>query len=324
MPGLLLAGCVLLAGVLGLAAWPWLQQQVGDPAFQEYIESRRPFQARQIETLAELPPELRESSGLAISRSQAGVLWSHNDSGNAPLLYALDISGRLLASFQVEGISARDWEDVAAGPCPRDAGATAGPAPPCLYIADTGDNDRVRDDVEIGVLPEPRVGGNVSSPTVVTARPVRLRYPTEREDTEALAVLPEGDVVLVTKGRTGTIGFFTLPAAQVAQVLGSGERLTLVPAGDAGVVPDARISKLVTGAALSPDARTVAIRTYNEIFFYAIARTPELRLENLNRPCSLGDLEPQGEGIDYVDAETLLLTSERSRGRAGTISRIRC
>jgi hypothetical protein len=44
----------------------------------------------------------------------------------------------------------------------------------------------------------------------------------------------------------------------------------------------------------------------------------------MGRPCFLGEAEPQGEAIDYLDAETLILTSERSRGRPGVIHRLRC
>ena len=66
---------------------------------------------RILEQVGVVPDELRESSGLAISRTQPGVLWSHNDSGDGPNLYALDISGKLLGVFRVNGAMARDWED---------------------------------------------------------------------------------------------------------------------------------------------------------------------------------------------------------------------
>ena len=41
---------------------------------------------RVLEEVGAVPDELRESSGLAISRTQPGVLWSHNDSGDSPSL----------------------------------------------------------------------------------------------------------------------------------------------------------------------------------------------------------------------------------------------
>jgi hypothetical protein len=71
---------------------------------------------------------------------------------------------------------------------------------------------------------------------------------------------------------------------------------------------------------------TLAVRTYNEVFFFRAEPDGQKgrRWRDLGRPCSLGDAEPQGEAIDYVDKDTLLLTSERSRGRPGQIHRLQC
>ena len=40
-------------------------------------------------------PEIPETSGLAVSRRNPGLLWSHNDSGSAAVLFALDTAGTL-------------------------------------------------------------------------------------------------------------------------------------------------------------------------------------------------------------------------------------
>jgi hypothetical protein len=71
---------------------------------------------------------------------------------------------------------------------------------------------------------------------------------------------------------------------------------------------------------------TLALRTYNEVFFLGAVQAGQQGSgwRDLGRRCSLGDAEPQGEAIAYLDEETLLLTSERSRGRPGTIHRLRC
>ena len=76
---------------------------------------------------------------------------------------------------------------------------------------------------------------------------------------------------------------------------------------------------------MSPDGKTLAVRTYYEVYFFELVSSGgEIHWRELRRPCSLGDAEPQGEAIDYLDANTLLLTSERSRGRPGTIHRLQC
>ncbi len=315
---------VVLVSV-GLLAWHWLDDSALERALAADLKAGRSSAARVLEEVGEVPDQLRESSGLAISRTQPGVLWSHNDSGDGPNLYAIDMSGKLLAVFRVTGATARDWEDIALGPCPADV---ATPSPPaqssCLFISDTGDNDQVRPDVAIYIVPEPRVADVATSPTV-PARTLRFRYPSGPTDAEALAVRPNGDLTIVSKGRSGTIDFYSIPAATVTKAIASGEIVTVTFAGNTGIRPDMRTGRLATSAAVSPDGMALAVRTYYEVYFFKlVTRRGQTRWEDGSAPCALGDAEPQGEGIDYLDAKTLLLTSERSRGRPGSIHRLQC
>jgi hypothetical protein len=308
-----------------LLSWWWLEHRLSQRALAAHFESIQEYAARVLETIAVLPDELRESSGLAISRTQPGVLWSHNDSGDGPNLYALDMSGRVLARIRVSGAMARDWEDIATGPCPAAVAPAQPEQPPgCLYVADTGDNDQVRGEVTIYIVVEPRVNGPAAESTVA-ARSFNYRYPDRPNDAEAVAVLPNGDITIVSKGRRGSIDFYAIPAVAAAQALVSGDTVTARFNGNTGIPPDLRTGRLVTAAALSPDGMTLAVRTYYEVYFFGlISDGGESRWRNLRRPCSLGDAEPQGEAIDYLDANTLLLTSERSRGLPGTIHRLQC
>src|SRR5689334_12926657 len=63
--------------------------------------------------LADVP----EASGLTISRRHDGLLWTHNDSGNEPVLFAIDTSGRARGRVRVSA-RLRDWEDISAAPAP--------------------------------------------------------------------------------------------------------------------------------------------------------------------------------------------------------------
>jgi hypothetical protein len=320
----IVVACIVIVGSLGVLSWQRVGVWWSQRALAAHFESRKPYAARVLEEVGVLPDELRESSGLAISRTQPGILWSHNDSGDDPNLYAVDMSGKLLAQFRVANALARDWEDISAGPCPAEM-AKAAQKNECLYIADTGDNDQVRPEVTVYIVVEPRVNGAGAQSPPVPARSVRYRYPDKPTDAEALAVLPSGDITMVSKGRHGTIDFFNFPAATVAKAIASGETITAQYAGNTGIQPESKTGQLVTAAAISPDGMTLALRTYYEVYFYGLVRDGgQVRWRDLQRPCSLGDAEPQGEAIDYLDANTLLLTSERSRGRPGTIHRLQC
>ncbi len=317
---------VVVVGILALITWAWIHTERSQRTFDSYMESGKPYAARVIDELAVLPDELRESSGLAVSRTQPGVLWSHNDSGDDPNIYAIDQSGRLLAIVPVANATARDWEDIAAGPCPASLLATTSrPGSNCLYLADIGDNDQVLEELTVYVVVEPALPVTGAKVLPVPAQLFRFRYPDEPHDSEALAVSPNGDVTIVTKGRRGAAEFFGMSGDDVARALTSHEVLTAEDLGNTGIQPDAAISRLVTSAAVSPDGTTLAVRTYNEVFFYRAVKGEEgIRWQDLRHRCFLGDLEPQGEAIAYLDDKTLLLTSERSRGRPGTIHRLQC
>jgi hypothetical protein len=311
-----------LVAVVGVLAWPLASRQLPSRSREAYFKERSSYAPRSIEATAALPRELRESSGIAISRTQPGVVWSHNDSGDGPMLYALDLKGKLLATVALADVIALDWEDMATGPCPGSNGAGR----PCLYVADTGNNDRSRDVVTVHVVVEPTVeGADPTRPLVTKPQSFRFRYPNAPEDAEAIAVLPNGDVTIVTKGRTAIIGFFGMSAADVARAVLSGDVLTAEYEGDTGIVPDQQLGRWVTSTAISPDGKTLAVKTYSEIYFYTPETGPRgRRWRDLATPCFLGDTEPQGEAIDFLDDKTLLLTSETAQGRQGMMHRVQC
>lgn len=76
-------------------------------------------------------PVNREASGLAASRRAEDLLWTHNDSGGEPVLFALGTDGRLRGKVQIEGVKNVDWEDI-------DAAVVDGRA--VLVVGDIGDN----------------------------------------------------------------------------------------------------------------------------------------------------------------------------------------
>jgi hypothetical protein len=258
-------------------------------------------------------PRLLESSGVAVSRAQRGVIWTHNDSGDGPFIYATDTAGADRGALRVTGAAALDWEDMALGPCPGGPGE-------CLYLADTGDNYEQRPWVTVYAIPEPGVPGGpadtgrASAPAAV----LHLTYPGGPADVEAVYVGRDTAVYLVTKGRTDGVRLHRVRReAWNAGGVARAELVQRLP-----ITPDGRAGRQVTGAALSPDGTRVVVRTYAELYLFGVA--PDGRLQPNPAVCWLGRLESQGEAVDFLDAATLVLTTEAGRGVTGLIHLVRC
>lgn len=260
-------------------------------------------------TLGQLGTVLTESSGVAVSRAYPDVVWSHND-GAEGRLYALHTDGTLVASFDVGG-GVEDWEDIDLGACPAD-----GPSErDCLYVGDTGDNAANRDGYAVDIVPEPDPSADASA---VPLRRVRFVYPDGPADTEGLAVTPGGEALMVTKGSDGTARLYRLsmaPDSTPAAAEGEVRAAVLV-----GALPlDVTASRdRITAAAVSPDGTLLAVRNHHAVYLFPLDRP-------LGAPvlCEIGAWQPQGEGMDFLADDMLILTSEQEGGRS-PIVRLRC
>jgi hypothetical protein len=259
-------------------------------------------------------PRIIESSGVAVSRAHPGILWTHNDSGDGPYVYATDLHGSDRGVMRVSGARAVDWEDIALGPCPLTPGD-------CLYIGDTGDNLERRASVRLYVVPEPEppVAPADSQRVTSAARRLSLSYPDGPHDVEALFVSPRDTAVyLVSKGWGGRIRLYRVPRTAWA-----GTRpVTAQLVQTLPIVPDRATGRLVTGAGVRADGGLVAIRTYTEIYFFTPSRSGQLALSGPT--CSVAGAERLGEAVDFWNDTTLVLTSEADPLGPGTIHTARC
>ena len=313
---------ILAAGAVAAAAWGWhsISEARVERAFERRLQEGKATRAASATFTGNIPRQLRESSGVAVSREHAGVLWSHNDSGNDPILYAIDIQGRLLTSFEVENASLRDWEDVSLGPCPTPLSVQRD----CLYLGDIGDNQRRRSSYTIHITPEPDpfLADSTRVGSMAEVRSVDFVYPDEPHDAEAMAVASDGDVTIVTKGRNGSVQMFVLTHDVVARAIETRRQVIIESAGSLPIEPAFPLGRVVTGAAYSPSGGTLAVRTYTEIYLFT--KHSDGSLTPPDAACFLGFIEPGGEAVDFLDEETMVLTSEWAGGQEGTIYRVRC
>ena len=244
--------------------------------------------------LGRLDPAVDESSGLAASRRNPGLLWTHNDSGAEPVVYCADRQARSCGTWRVMAAAARDWEDMAAGPGPR-AGQSY------LYLGDIGDNNRTLTQVVVYRVPEPAApaASGAGRGATEAAERIPLRYADGPHDAEALLVHPtSGDIYVVTKE--------PLTAGVYKAVGGVLERIASLSVG-IGVV---------TGGDISPDGRRLALCTYASGFELELPAESAADFDAIWRqPLRPVELPPrtQGEAVAYrLDGKALLTTSERS------------
>jgi hypothetical protein len=210
-----------------------------------------------------------ELSGLVLSHSHAGVLWTHNDSGDRPRLLAISSRGRLLGELELAGAQSVDWEDIAA-------------ADGDLYVGDIGDNLAQRETIDVYRVSERSLSGTAPADRLT------LRYPDGAHDAEALLIDPSsGAVVIVTKSLGGRALVYAAERPSVGAV--TTMRLTArVPLGNA---------LQVTAGDVSRDERTVVLRTYDRLFVWSRRRGASVARTLRRRACTArADLLAEGQG----------------------------
>lgn len=251
-------------------------------------------------------PALTETSGLAASRRNPGVLWAVTD-GGSPTLSALDEQGRALARFRIAGARPLDVEDLAVGPGTR-------PGTTDVLVADIGGNTG-RNQLKVYRLPEPAVDVSAVAPpgtdpptATVDAERIDVAYPEgAATDAESFAVDPRtGDWFVITKQFDGDSRVDRLAAADTTP----GTVHTLERVGTLGLplLPD----PLATAADISPDGSLVAVRTYRKLYLYPRAEGATVADALGGERCAYdGADEPQGESLAFSsDGRALFSTSE--------------
>lgn len=233
---------------------------------------------------------LSECSGMIASRHNAEVLWVHNDSGDAPRLFALDTQGRLLGIYNLTGASHIDYEDIGIGPGPITNLSY-------LYVADIGDNNQNRSNIRVYQIPEPAVyARQYTNPPTVGVKGVRgitLNYPDNPHNAEALFIDPlNGDLFIVTKETTTSHVFTTSQAA-----LNSGTNVILTFVRDLAFdIPSA--------ADISPRGNEIIIRQENFARLWTRSNGQSISNALATTPASIPVIgtptEPNGEAVTFA------------------------
>jgi hypothetical protein len=146
---------------------------------------------KQIQKGELVDPSMVEASGLAVSRSNDGLLWAHNDSGDKPRLFLISESGELKLTVTLKGAKNVDWEDITSF---QKDGKNY------ICVGDIGDNRAIRKELTLYMFEEPIWNGQSQTLEVDQFESMSFTYAEGARDAETLMVDPNNqDIVILSK-----------------------------------------------------------------------------------------------------------------------------
>lgn len=240
--------------------------------------------------------KLKETSGIAASRLNEGLLWLHNDSGNKPEIYLVNEKLEIQLTCKLPKVKNRDWEDIAVGPG-RDSSKSY------IYIGDIGDNIGRYEYKYIYRFEEPHLSqaGQTISISNYDRITVRLE---EQKDVETLMVHPiTNDIYLVSK-REDPVSLYKVPFPYADGDTISVEPILTIP------------KTYIVGGDISSDGTEILLKNIDNVFYWKIEKgiLPEVALKQAPEILAY-EKEPQGEAIAFsTNRGGYYTVSEKVRG----------
>ncbi|NQX76896.1 hypothetical protein [Gilvibacter sp.] len=247
----------------------------------------------QLQGLTPLSNEVSESSGLAYDGK---LLWTHNDSGNRDVLYAIDLeNGEVIKKVFPPDTYNEDWEDLAIG----DKGM--------VFISDTGNNDFSRKSLTIyGVLPDADDTQTVLTTTIEFPKNYTTKKGKIKYDVEAL-IYRDGSFYLFTK----TFRNKFKDQTAVFEVLAQNGTQT---ARFCGTIPLCGKEKncKITAAAFHKESGQLALLSHKNLWLIPDFDPNALDAITLERYEFEDD--SQKEGLCFKNSQEVFISEERNKG----------
>lgn len=255
---------------------------------------------------SELPDEVKETSGLFFHN---GRLWTHNDSGGKPILYAIDTTAfEIVQRITLANAKNKDWEDVCTD------GTT-------VFVGDFGNNKGTRKKLRIytfplSVIPE-EGDAAIQVDTIVFRFGDQTNFEKRKKehDFDCEAMFATDDYLyLFSKGwETGTTRMYRLPKTPGTFV--------------AEVVNGFDSQGLVTGADYDRENRVLAIvgyvKTVWKPFMYLIFDFEEDGVKLSHRRYEMPQLTGcQTEGICFFDEGMCYVSAESSPSMTSRVFKV--
>lgn len=257
-------------------------------------------QDSKLEILGDLPADLSENSACEVI---GNTIWTAQDHGNKAILYAVDRSGKIQQSVNIDDIKNEDWEDLTS-----DKNGN-------LYIGDIGNNDNKRKDLTIYKI----AASDLNRANASIAQKTTFNYPEQTEfppkksarffDCEAFFE-KDGYFYLFTKNRSssfdGTTFLYKVPNK-------SGHHIA-VKIGEYKTC--GKFNRCaITAADISPDGKKVALLTGDKVFLFS-GFSSDAFLDGTSEIIELNDFS-QKEGLGFSTDDEILITDEKTKKIGG-------
>jgi len=253
--------------------------------------------------LLSLPVELHEISGMEFDRS--GDLWGINDGGNTADLFQIDSSGSIGRSINISNATNVDWEDLTQD----DQGN--------FFIGDFGNNRNKRRELTIYKMDNPAdIPGNRALAEIVHFQ-IDEEPPTDHGqsggnfDLEAF-VSYQGRLYLFTKNHSPFDGYTNMYRLED----NAGEKKAQL-VSRYQTCRSGRLRCWVTGAALSPDRKKLALLGSNRIWLFRNWTGDDFFTGDVEE-IDLGMIT-QKEAIAFQNDSTVVLSDEKFLGIGGNL-----
>ncbi len=264
-------------------------------------------QNKKLNLIFELPKDLKESSGISYDTTN-DLYWTLEDSGNKNEIYALNNSGKIIKTIELEDIKNTDWEDII-----KDKNGN-------LYIGDFGNNDNLRQDLAIYKINVADLDNEIIQETIKISfnYPEQTKFPPGKNemffDVEGFIEM-NNNFYLFTKNRSkkmnGTVYIYKIPnqagnhnAQKIAEFK----------------TCDDSDNCLITSASISPNDKQIALLTHNKVWIFGDFKDDDFTSGKI----SIFDLNhvSQKESICYKNNETLIIGDEKSKKTGGNVYEI--
>ncbi|CAM1348523.1 hypothetical protein [Tenacibaculum insulae] len=256
----------------------------------------------ELKVLASLPYSLNEVSGIEKIKG-SNLLWMLNDAGNKPIIYGVDINGKIIREVVVKAKN-NDWEDLTSD----EEGN--------LYIADFGNNNNKRKNLRILKIQHQDLleKDEVTVTKIKFSYPTQTKFPPKKEnrffDAESL-LYKNGFLYIFTKSAVknsfGKTTLYKIPAIKgnyIAKQLSFFETCS-------------HQTCKITSAALSPNGKKMVLLNHQSVFVFSNFDGDNFFSGDVKKHF-LGH-SSQKESITFKNNHALYITDEKSKSVGGML-----